>query len=455
MRNRRSLTRRAWLAIGLLLALRPLEGSAQQRIQVRQGPLPRPEPETWDNSEKAFLAGEEGQALAAALDRYFQEDPERRTNFAFAAGMDAQVEARPALVRKMAWAAYRRGWAKKHCESDLAHFKVTWKNFTMRYLVHEVGQRPRNGWPLFIALHGGGGAPREVNDGQWLTMTRYYKDHPELGGYLYCAPRAPTDGWNGFYTDYNIPLWEQLLRQLMIATDIDPNKVFLMGYSHGGYGTFYGGMKLADRFAGCHASAADPPGNWRDFMNLRNIYFSALVGGLDTRHGRLDGITGFRKGRLEAQAKFPGSFRGPTDIVTNTTHSMLQDRDMITNLYSEVRDPLPCRITWAPDRRVRSFYWLNSPDPIEGEVDATCSNNVITIATKGLANLVVYLDERLVNISKTVTITADGRSTAGVPRPSLLTLCETLAERGDREYMFTVRVPLKVGPPPKPTGTPQ
>src|SRR5437764_73110 len=70
------------------------------------------------------------------------------------------------------------------------------------YTVRAVGTRPTNGWPLFIAMHGGGGAPKELNDSQWEQMKRYYKDHSEEGGYLYLALRAPNDTWNGFYDVY-------------------------------------------------------------------------------------------------------------------------------------------------------------------------------------------------------------------------------------------------------------
>ena len=87
-------------------------------------------------------------------------------------------------------------------------------------------------------MHGGGGAPKQVNDSQWRQMQKYYRDHPEAGGYLYLALRAPNDEWNGFYADYVYPLIDELIRQFRLFGDIDPNKVFIMGYSHGGYGAY-------------------------------------------------------------------------------------------------------------------------------------------------------------------------------------------------------------------------
>ena len=105
-------------------------------------------------------------------------------------------------------------------------------------------------------MHGGGGVPKAVNDSQWRVMQRYYRDQPSVSGYLYLALRAPNDSWNGFYADYVPPLVVALIRQFLLFGDVDPDKVFLMGYSHGGYGAFFIGPKIPDRFAAVHASAA-------------------------------------------------------------------------------------------------------------------------------------------------------------------------------------------------------
>src|SRR5262249_29453263 len=126
------------------------------------------------------------------------------------------------------------------------------------YTLKTVGNRPANGWALFIAMHGGGGVQKEVNDRQWQIMQGYYRDHPEQGGYLYLALRAPNDNWNGFYDGGIYPLIGNLVQQFLLFGEVNPNKVFIMGYSHGGYGAFAIGPKMPDRFAAIHASAAAP-----------------------------------------------------------------------------------------------------------------------------------------------------------------------------------------------------
>lgn len=61
------------------------------------------------------------------------------------------------------------------------------------------------------------------------------------------------------------------------------NKVFIMGYSHGGYGAFAIGPKIPYRFAAIHASAAAPTDGETTAKTLRNTRFSFMIGGKDTR----------------------------------------------------------------------------------------------------------------------------------------------------------------------------
>ena len=128
---------------------------------------------------------------------------------------------------------------------------------TSPYLWRKVGDKPANGWGLVIAMHGGGNAPKSVNDGEWRYMFNgYYKDHPEAGGYIYLALRAPNDTWNGFYDDAISPMVERLILQFVKFEDVDPSRVYACGASHGGYGAFVIGPKIPYRFAAVHPAAS-------------------------------------------------------------------------------------------------------------------------------------------------------------------------------------------------------
>ena len=52
-------------------------------------------------------------------------------------------------------------------QKELQTLVVEKDGVKMRYSQSRKGERPLDGYPLYIALHGGGGAPASVNDQQW------------------------------------------------------------------------------------------------------------------------------------------------------------------------------------------------------------------------------------------------------------------------------------------------
>jgi hypothetical protein len=137
--------------------------------------------------EKNFAETEQGKQVAALLTRYFDDAPEKRAEIPFDPALDKLVLDNSAAVRKLAWKAYRSGHEARQFEKELNNQRVAHGQYTCPYVVRTIGAMPENGWPLFIAMHGGGGAPPEVNDSQWRVMQHYYRDQPSVEGYLYLA----------------------------------------------------------------------------------------------------------------------------------------------------------------------------------------------------------------------------------------------------------------------------
>lgn len=76
---------------------------------------------------------------------------------------------------------------------------MTYGDAEMKYTVSVIGEPEENGYPVYIALHGGGGAPRELNDSQWEHMQIYYRDSVKCG--ICVAPRGVRDTWNTHFND--------------------------------------------------------------------------------------------------------------------------------------------------------------------------------------------------------------------------------------------------------------
>ena len=83
---------------------------------------------------------------------------------------DALAEAREA-----AWSAYREAsLSDPTLLKETGDYAMTFGEATMRYTVEVIGDRPEDGYPLYIAMHGGGsGDTPDINDEQWDEMKEY------------------------------------------------------------------------------------------------------------------------------------------------------------------------------------------------------------------------------------------------------------------------------------------
>jgi pimeloyl-ACP methyl ester carboxylesterase len=295
-------------------------------------------------------------------------------------------------------------------------------------------------------MHGGGGAPKALNDEQWGEMQTHYKNHPESGGYIYLALRAPNDTWNGFYDVYVYPLIANLVHEFLFFGDVNPDKVFIMGYSHGGYGAFAIGPKEPDLFASIHASAAAPTDGETTAKTLRNTIFTCMVGELDTMYGRHDRDVKFRGEIAQLRGDRPDIYPVAVDVVAGRAHSNLNDRDKIKEMYPAVRNPVPRDLTWLmTDKVITDFFWLHMDAPgKEKEMDAICRDNRVTVTTTNVTTATILLDNRLVDFKKPVTFEVNGKTFVKKLQPGLRTLCETMQRRCDPGLAFTAEFPLSL-----------
>lgn len=380
--------------------------------------------------------------LKSELTAFFEAPADRQAGWIFSTKLESLLQKNEAAVRRAAWEAYRKAPIHDTLRRDFESGTVRFGTHVSPYTVKAVGTRPPNGWALFIAMHGGGGTTQEFNDRQWRHMQIYYRDHPEAGGYIYVALRAPDNTWNGFYTGYAYPLIQNLLRQFMLFGDVDPNKKILMGYSHGGYGAFAIGPKMPDYFAAIHSSAA-APADGADPITLRNTVFTTMIGSNDTMYGRYDRIREFTQQIAELRGNRTDIYPVTVQVIADHPHSGLPDRDKIAEMYPNVRNPVPKELTWRmTDRVIRDFFWVHTSDPEAGkDLRATIDDNRV-IVTTDLTAADVLLDSRLIDFRKLVTLEYNGKSSTHRLRTSLRTLCETLQQRGDPGLAFTVRLTL-------------
>ena len=344
-----------------------------------------------------------------------------------------------------AWEAFKSA-PNPELKKEFDAKTVSTTDRTSPYLWRTVGTKPKNGWGLVIAMHGGGGAPKEVNDGEWQYMfSTYYKDHPEAGGYVYLALRAPNDAWNGFYDDAICPLIERLILQFVKFAEVDPSRVYACGASHGGYGTFVIGPKIPYRFAALHPAASAGTDGETEGINLRNVRFTWSVGERDNDYGRVDRCRAFQKEWDKWKSEF-GGFDGGVEVVPGHSHLI---NDFEANKTAEflkyTRNAEPTRVIWAQtDSVLHRFYWLESLTPqAKGRIDAKVEKNTITITTANQGEIALWLSPTLVDYKKPVIVIRDGKRTGFKVKPSLSTYVDGLAATGDPALTAPVR--LQVG----------
>jgi len=394
--------------------------------------------------------GPREQLLATARE-WFAADDQARAGIRFPAAVDrwigANQEYEEQAVRAV-WQAYREAPIHDEARADFDARRVRAGGKESPYTLKQVGEKPAGGWPLFIAMHGGGGVPKHVNDGQWEHMQIYYRDHPEAGGYLYLALRAPTDEWNGFYTGYMYPVIDALIRQQLLFSDVDPDKVFLMGYSHGGYGAFAIGQVMPDRFAAVHASAAAPTPGEGSPRNLRNTVFTYMVGEKDTAYGRAERNQEFAVEIEALKEAHPGAYPVTFEWQPGYGHGGLPDRDKIPSMYPAVRQAAPRQLDWVvTGDRVRDHFWLHLDAPAKGqELSASLADNALKLEAEGVTTVELWFGGRLVDFSRPLEIHANGEASTRELEPSAADLCRTLLDRGDPRRAASVVLRLSVGP---------
>lgn len=330
---------------------------------------------------------------------------------------------------------------KSRAAADWAKKEITIKDKNLKFSVQVYGQAPLSGRSLYISMHGGGNGPASMNDQQWSNQIKLYA--PKEG--VYVAPRAPTNTWNLWHEDHIDDLFEQLIQDAILMEGVNPNKVYVMGYSAGGDGTFQLAPRMADHWAAA-AMMAGHPGD-ASALNLRNLPFAIYMGGEDAAYNRnkLAAAWGKRLDSLEALS--PKHFIHDVQIYPGLPHWMSRkDTVAIGWMSGFTRNPLPSTISWHQDDRLRSrFYWLGLPEKgrvAHAEAEVSIIGNTIEIKENEHPELYLYLNDRLLNLDQKVKVIYKGKVLYNARVKRSQSIIEETASRMDRDLVFSARLRL-------------
>jgi hypothetical protein len=325
---------------------------------------------------------------------------------------------------------------------------ITIGDKSMRLLTRVFGQAPADGRSLWISMHGGGGAPAQVNDQQWQNQIRLYQ--PAEG--LYIAPRAPTNTWNLWHEGHIDDLFDRLIEDCVLLAGVNPNKVYLMGYSAGGDGCYQLAPRLADRLAAASMMAGHP-GNASP-LSLRNLPFAIFAGANDAAYNRnrIAGEWGAKLDELEKQD--PGAYVHRTNVYPGLGHWMNgKDAEAVPWMAKFTRDPWPKKVVWCQSSRVHDrFYWLALPAGVAKgglTITATAADNVITLDAPDVSQIILRLSDRLVDLDQPVKVLLNGKvAFEGKVSRQADAILKSLQQRSDPSSAATAL--LEIGEPAKP-----
>lgn len=299
----------------------------------------------------------------------------------------------------------------------------------MRFDYTVFGDKPEGGRSLYISMHGGGGAPTKVNDQQWENQKRLYE--PAEG--VYVAPRAPTDTWNLWHQGHIDALFDRLIENMVVFEDVDPTKVYLMGYSAGGDGVYQLAPRMADRFAAAAMMAGHPNETKPD--GLRNLPFTLHMGGDDAAYDRNKIAAQWKEQLAALQEADPEGYEHWVEIYEGKGHWMdREDAAALPWMAKHSLDRRPKKIVWLQDDVLHpSFYWLHVDKPIARSrvVVERDGNTFRILEASGLAALTLRMDRHMVDYTQEVSVVqGDKLLFQGKLQPSADVARRTLAERG-------------------------
>ena len=315
--------------------------------------------------------------------------------------------------------------------AELKAKSFTMGDKTMRWLEKTFGEAPADGRSLWISMHGGGEAPEQVNTQQWQNQIRLYQ--PEEG--IYIAPRAPTDKWNMWHQEHIDPMFAHLIESMVALRGVNPDKVYLMGYSAGGDGVWQIAPRMADRYAAAAMMAGHP--NEAQLFGLRNLPFAIFMGENDAAVNR-NKVAAQKSAEIaELHKADPEGYVHLSRIYPGLGHWMnLKDAEGVPWMAKFTRNPWPQKIVWYQDDITHQrFYWLRLPEGAamkDQKIKAEINGRSIRLTGDVPPGTQILLSDKLINLDEPIEISVNDKATFTTrPVRSIKTIRAALQERLD------------------------
>ena len=389
--------------------------------------------------------------VAPAVKAWLDESADERKEFSkqpFAQSALNKQDSK--TIQQMLWDDYVLRM-KKEREQEWREKKITLDKLTMKFEYKVFGKKPRNGRSLFLSMHGGGNAPTRVNDQQWQNQISLYR--PKEG--VYVAPRAPTDTWNLWHQSHIDQFFKRIILDAMLFEDVNPNRVYIMGYSAGGDGVYQLAPRMADTLAAAAMMAGHP--NDASPLGLRNIGFTIHMGAKDAAYKRNQIAADWKVKLAELQKDDPEGYKHDVVIHENMGHWMKRkDAVAVPWMAKFTRDPAPKKIVWNVNAALKhDYYWLaastnsadekpNNKKPAGSKIVASREGQSFTIVNaEGAHGFSLQLNDEIADLDKPIEIKmADGTSLKSTAKRTPNNIFDSIERLGDPARIYSATIPV-------------
>ena len=382
-----------------------------------------------------------------ALEQGPRSLPEQRRILAELANMPVQTTA-VSTLQKSIWKLWERG-PKLEKESGQAHY---WPEDKRGLFI--VGGQTKKPKGLAICMHGGGKGSGDA----WSAHGGYDSALARLD-WLAIYPEVLEKTEHG-WTDSGTEEWVlELIARARRTWKIDPDRVYLVGHSMGGYGSWTLGAHHADKLAALAPSAGAPTpyldskGEVIDIVsgivpNLRNVAIRIYQANDDPQVPPDANRCAVKK--LEEAKQLYGGFDFEYWEVAGRQHEAPPGgyEAHLAKIEKIQRTTHPDTVVWQPTLNwKRQFYWLYWEDPLkEALVVAKAdrkTNQVRVSCDKSAKGLCVLVDEKLLDSTKEITVYLNEKEVfRGIPKPDLATILATAASC-DPDLSYAARIALE------------
>ncbi len=310
-------------------------------------------------------------------------------------------------------------------------------NAKMNFYLGVKGDMPKDGYPVFLYLHGSG--PREHEWANGLRLAKMFQDGPSM----YIVPQIPQEGaWYRWWQRSKQWTWERILRILMSMPEVDKNRIYVFGISEGGYGSQRLASFYADYWAAAGPMAGGEPLINAPVENLAHVPLSFLTGDKDYMFYRhlLTKTTGEKLDSM--QRLFPNEYKHRVELIPDKGHSI--DYTPTTPwLAQHKRNAQPRHFIWenlemdglkrnafynlqvleeTDAYRTRYEFTANADNSIDIKADEVKYNatwkdphwGIDMLFSKDLTpakhgHLRIFLSDQLVDLKKKVTVRINGK----------------------------------------------